>query len=192
MKRNYCLIIALALGLPLLTGCSLVEAPKGHVKEFVIQKGAALPVAEHKHVVNLEVVSDVPSDRPYIQIATHQRESLSGVQWHEPLDKMLSKVITHNLQDAGLTVYQGAATTSCDYHIKISVRHFGLEYHPGQKMLHVAYFVEIRDQPRGAVLRQKLFAVEQEHLWCNDAHYVVALNEAHDELIKKIYAWMSK
>ena len=172
-------------------GCSLLEKPKDHIKQFIIQPGPTVTHFDHEKSIGLYISSEVNSERPYVQITSHQQEPLSGAQWKDSLDKMILRAMTYSLQDAGMTVYQGPSSAISDFQLHVVIRHFGLEYHPGKKMLHVAYFVEMRSGARGPVRKQKLFEIKKEHHWIDDQDYIATLNNAHNELVQKMVNWIN-
>jgi len=172
-----------------LSACSIVDKPSTSIKSFMIYSEQKLPEAHHKKSVSINVVSDVPNNRPYIKITEQQMDFLADSEWFEPLDKMIARSFIHSFQNAGVTTFNGINSTAQSY-VKIHVRHFGLEYVPGKKVMRVTYFVEVMDHARGTVLKSKIFEHTNDHLWISDQDYIKTLNSLHQELIKEIYLWI--
>ncbi|USO01993.1 MAG: hypothetical protein H6850_02650 [Alphaproteobacteria bacterium] len=176
------------------TGCTLINEPSDSIKEFVIQSEHVLPVKVRNERVTVHVVSDIPTDRPYIKMNTRVMKSIAGAQWHESLPIMIEKTIAQNLQDAGFATYRNLSAQG-DIYMKITIRHFGLEcyektkHHTGKK-IHAAYFVEVYDKPRGRLAKSQLFEVFEDYEWVNDEKYIESLNMRHEILVKRIYDWV--
>lgn len=186
--KNLYLIIPFIL-ISFLSSCALISEPKESVKKFIIQSEESLPPVKKNIILSLDVICDVPNQRPYIKTLPHQIEYLAYSEWHEDLKGMIEKSILQSFQDANITTYIGTnpASQKC---IKIHIRHFGLEYLSGQKLLHVAYFVELFNALEPTHSKQKLFEIKQEHLWTSDNNYIHSLNKAHNEIVKQIYQWV--
>jgi len=177
-----------------IAGCTLIPEPKDSIKEFFIQSDRILPAKARNQRITIHVTSDVPSQRPYIKMNARVITDIAGAQWHESLPSMIEKTIVQNFQDAGFATYRNLSTQG-DSYIKITIRHFGLECYEKTKRdtgkkIHVAYFVEVYDKPRGKLFKSQLFEVCEDYVWVNDEKYIDALNTRHEGLVKNIYEWI--